>query len=329
MKLLLAGGVFRLTEEQRRTQQPTPETTLATGLSKAGVAVDTCALEERLRIFTARRYDVIHVHHASKAAVLATLRPSSTPIVFTPHSIAEPASIREQLGLRKIVLSVSRLVCLSDAEAEWYTSRFPGVEGRISVIPNGIRPLLPDVPKRSWGAEDFTLLFVGQLIGLKRVDVAIRALAATPNTRLRLVYHNAAMERELMALAERLGVWDRVDFLGRLAGEDLATEYRHAHALVLPSLHEALPSVVTEAVQLGLPVLGSDVGGIRKQVGDAGIVFGPHVEGALNGALKTMMQNYVSYVCASVTRAHVVRDDYSVTRMIEAHLDLYDRLVAA
>jgi len=72
--------------------------------------------------------------------------------------------------------------------------------------------------------------------------------------------------RDLEATAANLGLGDRARFLGWR--KDLATVYGAADACVLTSRNEGTPVAVIEALAAGLPVVSTDVGGVRDVVND-------------------------------------------------------------
>jgi glycosyltransferase involved in cell wall biosynthesis len=199
---------------------------------------------------------------------------------------------------------------------------------RIDVIPNGVG--LPTAVRRLRHVahnQPIVLLFVGQLSPVKQVHRAIEALADLPEqVTLRLVYHHNARELQLREQARRLGVQERVIFVGQRCGPALVEEYDRAHALVLPSASEALPSVVIEAILTGLPILASAVGGVPEQIGNAGVLVTPSSADSLAPAISTLLADYAGYARRATARAHSVAVEYSVERMIGRHLDLYRRL---
>jgi glycosyltransferase involved in cell wall biosynthesis len=70
---------------------------------------------------------------------------------------------------------------------------------------------------------------------------------------------------ELEALAERLGIRERVAFLGHLpAGDEVRKALDRANVFVLPSRQEGLPRAMLEAMARGLPCIGSTIGGIPE-----------------------------------------------------------------
>jgi glycosyltransferase involved in cell wall biosynthesis len=83
----------------------------------------------------------------------------------------------------------------------------------------------------------------------------------------------------------------RVQFVGPLTGPALDHAYAAADLLVLPSHAETYGMVVTEALAHGVPVLATDVGGIREALGrrDAGLLVPPGDPAALGAALRTWL----------------------------------------
>jgi glycosyltransferase involved in cell wall biosynthesis len=63
------------------------------------------------------------------------------------------------------------------------------------------------------------------------------------------------------------GLDDRVTLAGALTGPALSAAYAAADLVVLPSRHETYGMVASEALARGVPVLASDVGGVREALG--------------------------------------------------------------
>jgi glycosyltransferase involved in cell wall biosynthesis len=110
---------------------------------------------------------------------------------------------------------------------------------------------------------------MGRLIALKGLEHAIDALALHERATL-IIAGNGPHESLLRARAERYG--PRVRFVGELAGAEKHAWLSAADAFVLPSIvlangrSEGMPSVLLEAMEHGLPVLASDVGGVSDVV---------------------------------------------------------------
>jgi glycosyltransferase involved in cell wall biosynthesis len=142
----------------------------------------------------------------------------------------------------------------------------------IDVIPNGV-DIHRFVPGPDTGSP--RILFVGRLVERKGVHVLLRAFAqvltAVPDARLTLVGDGPERSR-LEAMAASLGLNDRVEFRGHVAGADIPAAYREGAILVLPALADAMPNVVLEAMASGLAIVSTPTGGVEVVRGNGVIV---------------------------------------------------------
>jgi teichuronic acid biosynthesis glycosyltransferase TuaC len=133
------------------------------------------------------------------------------------------------------------------------------------------------------------ILFVGRLVQLKGIQDLIHALALLKN-RSRpvklLCVGQGPMERDLSALAGRLGVNDQVVFAGPKRNDEIGDWLGAADLLCLPSYSEGSPNVILEALSSGRPVVASAVGGIPDLIDDrCGILVPPRSPDRLAAAL--------------------------------------------
>jgi teichuronic acid biosynthesis glycosyltransferase TuaC len=117
--------------------------------------------------------------------------------------------------------------------------------------------------KATFGVSGPLLVSVGALIGRKGHALALAALADIPGAVLALI--GAGLERAaLEALATRLGISDRVRFLGSIDQDAIADWLSAADVMVLMSASEGLANAWVEALACGTPVVIADVGGARE-----------------------------------------------------------------
>ena len=76
---------------------------------------------------------------------------------------------------------------------------------------------------------------------------------------------------QVLAIAESLGIKERVHFLGHLPDRDFSRVWLHAGALIFPSLHEGFGIPLLEAMHFGVPILCSDAGSLGEVAGDAAL----------------------------------------------------------
>ena len=106
---------------------------------------------------------------------------------------------------------------------------------------------------------------VGALIPRKGQALVIEALPALPGVHYWLAGAGEE-EARYRALAQRLGVADRVHLMGPVANADLPQLYRAVDAVVMPSVSEGLANAWVEALACGIPIVISDAGGAAELV---------------------------------------------------------------
>ncbi|HEV2527000.1 MAG TPA: glycosyltransferase family 4 protein [Thermomicrobiales bacterium] len=332
-RIAIVGGIFDRSAEYQAQRRFTPESVLVDGLRSNGW--DAFAVGHG-DFDPGDRWDLVHVHHIGRAALRMAFAGGRAPFVYTSH---DPylASDYEVNGRRRtmtglVAARADVMIPLSEAERARDERRFGSRLPKQVVIPNGFPsatyhyappPDASDTPRRP------TVLFVGQLIPFKGVDVLLHAFAdVDPEADLLLAYQNAALEADYRARAERLGIADRVRFLGIQSSAQLADHYRAADVLVSASYAEALPSVVIEALMCGCPVIATDVGGVPDILAGQHLTVPAGDATALAAALRTRLANPVSGADRAATSADAIAR-YTPEAMVAAHETVYRDLLAA
>jgi glycosyltransferase involved in cell wall biosynthesis len=329
MRLGIVGGIFGKPDEYRAAVESTPETVLADELERRGHEVVRLAHDRRLDL---RGLDAVHVHHLSYGALAAATDSSTTPFVFTPHFFRY-ASLRQRFAARYVVRRADAVVSLSAVEARWqqHTYRLP--PERQAVIPNGISETVFTYSPPSQPSDGrWRILYVGQLVAWKGVHNLLRAVAAVAEdhaAQLDLVYQVDTEERSLREQADELGL-DRVRFLGARSPTELSELYAATHLLVLPSLRgEALPSVISEAMFVGRPVVATDVAGVREQLAGFGVVVPPDDSELLASGICEVLDRYDDHARRAPEMSGKARQRFSIAAMVDGHERLYESLIRA
>lgn len=155
-----------------------------------------------------------------------------------------------------------KVICNSRLVRDDIARRFGLGAEKLTVIYNGVDTAAfhPDVQRfsqrKAWGipAQAPVLAYVGSGFTRKGVAVALKAIAAHPSVWLVVAGRDKHAKR-FEALAAKLGVAERVKFLGPVA--DVKQVYGSADALILPTLYDPFPNVCVEALACGLPLLTS------------------------------------------------------------------------
>ncbi|MFQ5957728.1 MAG: glycosyltransferase family 4 protein [Alphaproteobacteria bacterium] len=199
---------------------------------------------------------------------------------------------------------------------------------RVRVLRNGVdldlfRPVDRAAARAGLGVDGPTLLAAGHLIARKSHDLVIAALPALPGMCL-VIVGDGPEERSLKALARRLGVEDRVRFLGRIAHEEMRDVYTAADALVLASSREGWANVLLEAMACGTPVVASNVWGTPEVVASpaAGVLM---PERTADGVAQGVRALFAALPDRAATRAYA--EGFSWDATTRGQLDLFADIV--
>jgi glycosyltransferase involved in cell wall biosynthesis len=246
----------------------------------------------------ARCADLIHAHWSVCGVIAGAAgrlmgKPVMTTLRGTDVSAAEK-SLLFRWAIRCCGIFSDHMVAVGQAMARRIAGWLPGKRDKIAVIANGVGDSFRD--KTQIGArQPFTVGVIGHLIALKNVDGVVRAFADLAGKRVaRLIVVGDGPERApLEALARRLGQGDRVTFTGAIPPAAVPEILSHCNALVLASRSEGRPNVVLEAMAAGVPVVASDIDGVREMIvhGERGLLFPVGDERRLAAHLRRLMDD--------------------------------------
>jgi glycosyltransferase involved in cell wall biosynthesis len=223
---------------------------------------------ERL-LGTGFRPDVLHAHvYLGGAGALLLRRSLRVPVVVSEHlsSFVDESLGRPQRALARQVFERADLVCpVSDDLAGRLAALAP--RARLRVVSNLVDTTLFHPPPARRGGPP-RLAVVAGLHPRKGVHHLLNALVLVRERTPAVleVAGDGPARADLEALADRLGIGAEVKFLGVQDRAGIAALMQRADLLALPSLVENQPVVLLEAQASGLPVVASNVGGVREVV---------------------------------------------------------------
>ncbi len=209
------------------------------------------------------------------------------PVVITHQGsyCRRPSGVDLVQRIKHAVVQVTPSVAISRAVANCF--RTASV-----VIPN---PYDAEMFKESASEVDRSngLIFLGRLVSEKGVDLLLEALArlqiAEPGVRLTIV-GTGPEQPALLELTARLGLREKVTFLGPKSGAALATLLRQHKILVIPSRYdEPFGVVALEGIACGCAIVGSYGGGLPEAIGPCGLTFPNGDVDALTHALGQLL----------------------------------------
>ena len=257
---------------------------------------DVAVVGRLVRLIRERRYSTVlsFLMHANAAAALASVRIGRDVRWVQSIQTTQPDPWWHW-PVQRLAARAADAVVVPTPSAAAVARDWAGVPAdRVVVIPNAIDPA--DWPP---AAPSSNVVFLGRLDPIKDVPTLVAAVALLPGVQL-LVYGDGPDRPRVEATARAVG--DRVLLHGTIARpqDALAT----AGVLVLPSLAEGFGLVLIEAMAAGVPVVATDVPGIRDVVRHErnGLLVPPRNAAALAAAIKRVLDDVGLRRPASLTR---------------------------
>jgi colanic acid/amylovoran biosynthesis glycosyltransferase len=263
--------------------------------------------------------DHIHAHFASYPATAAWMcwRLAGIPFSFTAHAhdiFVSQTFLSRKMADARFTIAISRF------NREFLLGLPHDAEPRVEVVHCGIRPEDYQPPLDTEGKR-LVVLCVASMRPYKGHEVLLEAFATDETSpladaELRLI-GSGELEPGLREQARRLGIEDRVRFLGSLPEDEVARQIREASVLVLASVVAAdgtmdgIPVALMEAMASGVPVVSTRLSGIPEliQDRDTGLLADPGDSEDLRSVLsETLSDPSAAIQRATAGRALVLRE---------------------
>lgn len=270
--------------------------------------------EERLvELVRTEGFALVHAHTPRSLFVGShAARRAGVPLVYHVHSPTARDSTRWLKNLisarveRRCLRGAARLIAVSPSLRQFMYDQGYAAD-RVAYVPNGVPPLA--VSPRCRPTGEWTLGTAALFRPRKGVEVFVEALAALRSrglgVRARAVgpFETPAYEREVKALAKRLGVEKAITWTGFV--EDVPAELEQIDLFVLSSLFgEGLPMVVLEAMSAGVPVVASHVEGVPVAIRhrEDGLLCEPGSVSQLALAIEELVEGHGELDYAAMSR---------------------------
>jgi glycosyltransferase involved in cell wall biosynthesis len=212
-------------------------------------------------------------------------RPFAAEVVGDPYALFAPRVSRHplraffrQMYTRQLQAQCRQARVVAYVTREALQRRYPSPGRMFGLSDVDLPPAAYAARGRPWHTGPYEAVMVCTLqFPYKGVDLAISALSLLRprglDLRLRIVGEGAqrpVLEAQARALGLELGQGGQVEFVGAVpGGEGVREQLDRADVFLMPSWQEGLPRAMVEAMARGLPVLGSEVGGIPELIGPA------------------------------------------------------------
>ncbi|NTW39799.1 MAG: D-inositol-3-phosphate glycosyltransferase [Cellulomonadaceae bacterium] len=308
-------------------------------------------------------YDVVHSHYwlSGQVGWLAADR-WDVPLVHTMHTMAKvknaalgpddaPEPVGRVIGEEQVVAAADALIASTAEEASDLVDLYDADPASVHVVAPGVDLDLfhPDAPVLDAAglaaaqararvvvglpAHEQVVLFAGRIQPLKAPDVLVRALAEIAQrggpVPLLVVLGGPSgrpgADRELRDLAAQLGLADRLIMRAPVERALLATWFRAADVVAMPSRSESFGLVAAEAQACGTPVVATGVGGLRTVVADglSGVLVRGHDPRLWASTLSELLADPARRAALGIgARHHAERMGWDAAA--EAMLKVYD-----
>ena len=310
---------------------------------------DARSLAQCRSVLRRLRPDIVHTHGAKAGTVgRAAARLSRAPAVvhtFHGHVLRGYFGPRKERAFRLIERGLAhacdRIVAVSDEVRDDLVDLHVAPAAKIDVIPVGFDLRRLSVPaaehatlraglRRDLGVADDALVvtFVGRIVPIKRADRFLAAALALRDTGARfVVVGDGESLAGLRGSAAARALGDRAIFTGYR--DDVAAVYHASDVVALTSDNEGTPVSLIEAAACGVPVVGTDVGGVRSVVQDGvtGYVVPPD-PAAIADRISTLLADAGLRATLGAAGRRRVHDRYAGERLAADNDRLYRELLA-
>ncbi len=276
---------------------------------------------------------LLHAHltpcqlYVPLAAKIAGL---NTPLLTTEHSTNNR---RRTVAFgkffdRKLYKPYGHVVCISEGVKDSISHWLPEMESKLITIPNGVNiDDFDNTPHLDQNSECPIIISVGRLQKIKNYQTAINACALLKD--LNFEYHILGDGDEKPALRKLIGekgLTNKVKLLG--FQPNVARHLSQSNIFLMTSYWEGFGLAVVEAMACGLPVVVSDVPGVRETVGQrqkSGFLVDPRDSVGIAEKLRKLILS--SKLCTEMGEYNrLCAKRYSIERTAQGYLDLYQKV---
>jgi glycosyltransferase involved in cell wall biosynthesis len=289
-------------------------------------------------------FDILHTHgyFASTFARLAALLIKRTRVVRHIHTTDIAFKPRNRKIERLLSLLSDRVICVSRAVGEFAAETLSVPPRKIRIVYNAAYAdpagcAAEDVEawrmKLGLNGRHFVVASIASLTANKGHEVLVRAMRQVvenhENARC-LIIGEGRERNQLESLIDRLALRDRIFIVGMQG--DVAPLLRLAHALALCSVYrEGLSVALLEGAATGIPLIGSDLGGIPEVIehGVNGFLFPPGDFSALARVVERLIEEPALWESMCRQSRDIGEMQFSKRRFIAAIDGIYEDLTGA
>lgn len=245
---------------------------------------ETFSLIKLTNLIRRNNFKIIHFHGDKSILYSFILKNilKNNKLIVHEHGTILKDNILYELVIRIFGNKIDLFIAVSEATKKALIEKAKIPEDKIVVLYNFVdlerfnrKNVKIDIKKEKEKLgikkDEFIIGFVGRLAKVKGCEYLIKALPYLDFKYKVLIAGEGQERKNLEKLAKKLKVIDKIIFLGYVNKPELV--YPLMNVLVVPSLSESFGLSVIEAQAMGVPVVASDVLGLKEIIGKSGILF--------------------------------------------------------
>ncbi|HEV2402800.1 MAG TPA: glycosyltransferase family 4 protein [Candidatus Saccharimonadales bacterium] len=253
------------------------------------------------------------------------------PLDSTGHSKLRDKllSYYQKSALRWVYKHAARIIVLTEDDVVHISEKYHVDPKKFRIIPNATDFVPVKAPRKDFH-KPFRLLFEGRIAGQKNVPLLLESLRYFLDTYALPVHLNIVGDGEGMPTVrdkiKELSLQKYVSLNGFVTGRKVEEYFEDADAFVMSSTHESFPQTLLEAMAKGLPMITSNILGVRTVVkdGKSGILVDLAKESFANAFHRLIVEKKLYQKLANGSFEEAKK--YSWDATIDAYLDLYTEL---
>jgi glycosyltransferase involved in cell wall biosynthesis len=269
------------------------------------------------RALAEERPSLVHLHLGGGSLALLARRLSSAKLVAHIHAACDDVGV--PMRVEPLVRRAGAVIATSSAV-------------RAAIVPSAdvVYPGIDSRPPAPSGRDSLVIGTAGRLEPVKRIDALIEATARLrarhPRLRL-LIAGEGSLRAGLERLVSELAIADGVQFIGW--EPNLSSFHEEVDIFVMPSAHEGFGIAALEAMAAGVPVVGSDVEGLRELVEDgrSGLLVPVGDIDALTDRIELLLSNAALRKRIGDAARERVEECFTSERMVRGIEAVYERLL--
>jgi glycosyltransferase involved in cell wall biosynthesis len=273
---------------------------------------------------------------------------ASCPLVLTLHGLTQPSEIGKNFSgaalwliyksyAPRLLKNTSNIICVSSDTMKRVEAIFPNMLEKCTVIPNGIEAAV-EMQRSGQSRESMrdklglgnalTFIYAGRVTQSKGIDILASSAANLMNKGENVALLIVGTGPELARMREKYSQFTEIRFLG--FKEDVGSYYKAADVAVLASDREGMSTFLLEAMYYGLPILTTDVGGVKELV-DVGskcrIISNAGVQEITTGLLYFLNLDSSQLKEWGMINADLAREHFSWSSLVDRTLRVYQEAI--